>query len=920
MTLQALLIIGDPIKDHKSTDSLSKMKGLMNLYLKRGYLAVGAYRELTPNDLTIVFKEVDENTRIDMIFHGQVDDEGSHYMSVFGGFLKTDWLLSDIRSMSSLKSLNIHLWSCYGKYALSGIKYLAENSTLTIHSGNQAVLSDIYYYSLEQAIKGMQKLSHSISSFQSFLTNMASSAIQEAHFTTKISDQIYQFSIIPPTKEILQDAEGFLNAEALRFIEFYNNLNKNFDNAYKAQNNLDLPSFTNQEISYFRVGAFIANCHKNYQLIESSYLLANDTIAASVVNEEINSITPLFAAAENEQIDVIKLLLESGAKIDKRIGTSPLYVAVQNGYIGVVKLLLESGAEVDKVEWDNFSFPLYIAAQKGHTEVLKLLLVSGAKVNKKSHHGSTTIFVAAQKGNIDVIKLLLESGAEVNVTDTKGITPLHIASQEGHIDVIKLLLESGAEIDATNTEGITPLHIAAQEGHIDVVKLLLLELDTKVEVASTTTIISSSENSARHSTVHRNAALFVAVQNGNTEVVKLLLDSGAKVNTKKGYRGVTTLFIAAQKGHVDVVKLLLESGSEIDMTDTEGITPLYVAAQEGHIEVAKCLIDYGSKVHQDKKSCLFQKKKPCLFADPLYAATKNGHIGVAKLLLDSGAEIEVASPTPFIPSSENSVRHSTIHRNTPLFVAVQNGNTGLIKLLLESGTLLNKANEYGETPLYIAAQEGHTEVVKLLLELGAKVNYWNNEQTTPLFISVQKGHIEVVKLLLESGAIVEQANKYGMDPILYASYHLKNDLLEILVKYDAIYHNKVDPPLYIAAKNGDISTVKLLLESGAKDVDYGNNKGMTPLYIALYCKNYVIAKILVKCGADPLMGIAYNTPYDIAILQGNIEIVHLLTSVVNKSVEYHKENCSSYIHNKEIETVGDATDIFFHDQWPAWFR
>lgn len=55
---------------------------------------------------------------------------------------------------------------------------------------------------------------------------------------------------------------------------------------------------------------------------------------------------------------------------------------------------------------------------------------------------------------------------------------------------------------------------------------------------------------------------------GHVDVVKLLLDRGADINTKDKEAGSTPLHGASSLGYVDVIKLLLEKGADINAKDT----------------------------------------------------------------------------------------------------------------------------------------------------------------------------------------------------------------------------------------------------------------------------------------------------------------------------------------------------------------
>jgi ankyrin repeat protein len=66
-----------------------------------------------------------------------------------------------------------------------------------------------------------------------------------------------------------------------------------------------LPNFTTQEIDDFRSGSFIANCNKNYQILENS-----DLITIDIANQDMKLISPLSVASGKGYTDLVKLLVE----------------------------------------------------------------------------------------------------------------------------------------------------------------------------------------------------------------------------------------------------------------------------------------------------------------------------------------------------------------------------------------------------------------------------------------------------------------------------------------------------------------------------------------------------------------------------------------------------------------------------------
>ena len=75
--------------------------------------------------------------------------------------------------------------------------------------------------------------------------------------------------------------------------------------------------------------------------------------------------------------------------------------------------------------------------------------------------------------------------------------------------------------------------------------------------------------------------LMLAVQAGNPETVKYLLEKGADVNAT-GPTGMTPLHLAAQQGEEELILLLLKSKADINAVTTDGQSPMELAIKNGH--------------------------------------------------------------------------------------------------------------------------------------------------------------------------------------------------------------------------------------------------------------------------------------------------------------------------------------------------
>ena len=206
--------------------------------------------------------------------------------------------------------------------------------------------------------------------------------------------------------------------------------------------------------------------------------------------------------------------------------------------------------------------------------------------------------------------------------------------------------------------------------------------------------------------------------------------------------------------------------------------------------------------------------------------------------------------------------------NESLFAAVESGNTAKVKeLLTEEGKVI-ASSFFGYKSIVCAAEKGYNEILKMLLESNAKSDrksFWSNSYHTgssALRYASRHGNVEAVKLLLEYGAGVDKNN---LNNALIEAYLSENmQLIDLLrsagadepVNFDNAETMKLsqnkdffkdkgyfdDELLIKSAKNGDIKTVKALLDEKV------NEKALLAAVDAALEKNHwKVAMILSEC-------------------------------------------------------------------------
>ena len=118
---------------------------------------------------------------------------------------------------------------------------------------------------------------------------------------------------------------------------------------------------------------------------------------------------------------------------------TPVFAAAESNNVTELKKYIDSKPSLIKErEWDNKTL-LHDAVGHNAIDSVKYLLSKKADVNAKAKEDLTPLHMAAQNGNIEIIKLLINAGADVRAKDAKGWTPLDRAVKWSHKDAADFL-------------------------------------------------------------------------------------------------------------------------------------------------------------------------------------------------------------------------------------------------------------------------------------------------------------------------------------------------------------------------------------------------------------------------------------------------------------------------------------------------
>ena len=155
--------------------------------------------------------------------------------------------------------------------------------------------------------------------------------------------------------------------------------------------------------------------------------------------------------------------------------------------------------------------------------------------------------------------------------------------------------------------------------------------------------------------------------------------------------------------------------------------------------------------------------------------------------------------TYFINREEMNFRTTDMENMTPLHGSVSNDHLNIVKLLVKSqrvGNMLNERDRAGRTPMYLAAQLGLFEVLRFFatqtFRKKADFEAATVDGMTPLWIAARNGHFTCVKMLIEKGANIEHANKKDMRVLHAAVMSRDCKLVDYLVNEAGCELNAVD--------------------------------------------------------------------------------------------------------------------------------
>lgn len=649
--------------------------------------------------------------------------------------------------------------------------------------------------------------------------------------------------------------------------------------------------------------------------------------------QSIDGFTPLHEAAQNGQMEVVRYLVVED-KVDVEIADKSGRSAMHLTYDEESKLNVltdrpsqySSRAVARTIHFDMESSAVHnsppaplaiqfhevrtflrdarrpetIALLKGSYEgdenMVTQALKQYANIEAKDERMRTALMVATENGHANVVKVLITYHANMDCRDNENYTPLHRAIVRDRKDIANLLLDADANKEAIDGDnGLTPLLTAVAYNNYELAKILVqkeCDLEHIAEGADLKTAAGGMP------------ALHRATQEGQLNIVQLLVEAGANKDRKIPPMQLTPLLIAVQRGLLDIAIYLISQKVDIDAENSIGWNALRIAVESRNVLMVDMLIEKGahmrdagvmySNAHDEvMKELIFtaavrskdvnalvievakegrdDKVLKCLRALPtcvdaqdeggctaLHWAAFEGHVDVTNCLLTHGsADIEAVAK----------------FGRRALLRAIENNKILAAAALIAKSADVNATDDCQISPLHVASKRGNYEAVDLLVKHKASVGSLTYDRQTPLHCAAQSANLQVVKYLVE-----HQADPNAADSHHQLAYDLTtSDSIKDYLFAACLRSGNVDPIMLSVAKEGREDKALYCLKSKPSSIEAKDHFGFTPLLCASAKGHLGVANLLVEKGADKEATAKYAfKPLSMAIDNGHLAVATML--------------------------------------------
>lgn len=923
--LKGLLIIG-----HNAKYNLDSI--FQDLESTSGYLVLDYSKKFVESEQVkekLSQYEIDQNTRIDIVGHGNLKDEtnedSDHTIGLFNDIFETKNLLKMISNLSENSPIQAHLWSCYGGAAAKAVEELPGGSVVFGHAPkNSSIFSFIAIPGLIRSLK-KTLLNNGISMDEvarDLVENLTDYATEDLNIGVRgiggeviieriaetpscIFENTAQSSLImrsiqiqmviermkedgvlpsliklPIVKEYGDEEITNYKFERMLFHLFLrkDKLGVDFQKLLKdgrviSKEEARILDLTDQERSLLDEDNIIS-------LLKLKNTLGNNIFGQCFDLKKY--IRPyafdfLFLSAKDlgyfDNKTNAEIILKDACKVNDEYISKAVFKYIENITPETYSIIKKEAIlrNNDKILYELISRCEFTKEELRAEALKKALWKKYNEVFEEQNYELLAKFSPLLDDNVrfNYSKKALEIG---NYELVKVVDPMFFSQNIGecNIDVVKALINIGANVNDCNASRNSPLFVAIHSNY------------------------GSSEEKQRN-------------------MIRFLISKGANIDEE--VNGLSHLANLISENKNSLAVLLIESGANIQLGCEIEKDLLAIAFNANNIEMIKYFI-LNTSIDETRLENIFLLAKNSGFfnnkdnKDEICSLiTNSNNPTLAKLCLNhldfSVEDLENSKRRLFLFDRENILsefighcefteeeRNSRAYKNALSIKyqkALEEENYRVIEKI---SSIVPEEMKYKYISMSIEARNyeavkildpkfleknivnGNIEMVQSLIDIGANLNEINQDGNSPLTMAIAADNLSIIKLLIGKGA--------NLDEHVNGRSHISNLILE-----------------------GRNNLAKELVEMGA-NINSRDEIGRSSLAIACASNNHEMVKFLISKGANPREKIWNSELINQAISRNNIDLLNTFIEggIDPNSRDEHGRSCLEVaVYSNNPETV-----------------
>jgi|GEM_PF-4731039 len=234
------------------------------------------------------------------------------------------------------------------------------------------------------------------------------------------------------------------------------------------------------------------------------------------------------------------------------------------------------------------------------------IIASEAVEKYHNERRGSPLIIAIRNGNINKVKQLIEENCDINEKNSDNYTSFDAAVYWNRYEIAKLLLDHGAKIDFSTRDIYIDVYKEKRISSLAYTKFNVFEESVRNENTDMMKLLIDSGADIYMKNIFGSNILMMVVNSYNKkfvfDAINLLLSYGIDINDKNLKDNKTVLhyllsmeYRSKNKDTIDIVKLLIEKGIDFNAKDNNNKTPLDYAIEKGNNEIIDFLKQNGAK-------------------------------------------------------------------------------------------------------------------------------------------------------------------------------------------------------------------------------------------------------------------------------------------------------------------------------------